>query len=137
MAAAILAERSGLSADDPEPQISATALLGLWRIQFLSLSRDLDGARTAAQVHQAVTGDVLRAARLYGAGLDSLGPADGGNGERAWSHLNPRWSGRTAASPGRGRTRDPEGRAVALVRPRVEGSRGDRGGVRDRSILRI
>jgi AcrR family transcriptional regulator len=72
VAAAILAERYGLRADDPEPQITATALLGLWRIQFQSLSRYLDGARTAAQVHQAVTSDVLRAARLIGAGLDSL-----------------------------------------------------------------
>jgi AcrR family transcriptional regulator len=75
VAAAILAERYGLSADDPEPQITATALLGLWRIQFQSLSRYLDGAQTAAQVYQAVTGDVLRAARLIGAGLDSLAAA--------------------------------------------------------------
>ena len=52
VAAAILAERSGLAADDPEPQITATALLGLWRIQFLSLSRHLDGTRTATQVHR-------------------------------------------------------------------------------------
>ncbi len=74
VAAGILAERSGLAADDPEPQITATALLGLWRIQFLSLSKYLDGTRTAAQVHQAVTGDVLRAARLIRAGLDTLGP---------------------------------------------------------------
>jgi AcrR family transcriptional regulator len=71
VAAGILAERSGLAADDPEPQITATALLGLWRIQFLSLSKYLDGTRTAAQVHQAVTGEVLRAARLIRAGLDS------------------------------------------------------------------
>ena len=72
VAAAILAERSErLAADDPEPQITATALLGLWRIQFLSLSRHLDGTRTATQVHEAVTGDVLRAARLIRAGLDS------------------------------------------------------------------
>ncbi len=78
VAAAILAERSGLSADDPEPQITATALLGLWRIQFLSLSRHLDGTRTAAQVQRAVTGDVLRAARLIGVGLDSLAPTDRG-----------------------------------------------------------
>ena len=75
VAAAILAERYGLSAEDPEPQITATALLGLWRIQFQSLSRYLDGAQTAAQVYQAVTGDVLRAARLIGAGLDSLAAA--------------------------------------------------------------
>ena len=73
VAAAILAERYGLSADDPEPQITATALLGLWRIQFLSLSKHLDGALTAAQVYRAVTGDVLRAARLIRAGLDTAG----------------------------------------------------------------
>jgi hypothetical protein len=36
--AAILAGRAGISADDPEPQIAAAALLGLWRIQFQALS---------------------------------------------------------------------------------------------------
>jgi AcrR family transcriptional regulator len=74
VAAGILAERSGLAADDPEPQITATALLGLWRIQFLSLSKHLDGGLTAAQVHQAVTGDLLRAAGLIRGGLDRPGP---------------------------------------------------------------
>ena len=39
VAAAILAGRAGMSPDDPEPQIAATALLGLWRIQFQSLSK--------------------------------------------------------------------------------------------------
>jgi AcrR family transcriptional regulator len=73
VAAGILAERSGLASDDPEPQITATALLGLWRIQFLSLSKHLDGALTAAQVYRAVNGDVLRAARLIRAGLDTAG----------------------------------------------------------------
>jgi AcrR family transcriptional regulator len=72
MAAEILAEQAEMSADDPEPQIAATALLGLWRIQFLSLSKYLDGTRTPAQVHQAVTADVHRAARLVDAGLNSL-----------------------------------------------------------------
>jgi len=61
--AVILAERVGLSPNDPEPQITAIALLGLWRIQFQGLSRYLDGTRTPAQVHQAVTADVRRAAR--------------------------------------------------------------------------
>jgi AcrR family transcriptional regulator len=79
VAAGILADRAGMSADDPEPQIAATALLGLWRIQFLSLSKYLDGTRTPAQVHQVVTADVHRAARLIDAGLNSLaafkGPA--------------------------------------------------------------
>jgi AcrR family transcriptional regulator len=72
VAAAILAERAAMSAGDPEPQIAAVALLGLWRVQSQSLSKYLDGTRTAAQVHAAVTADVHRAARLIDAGLASL-----------------------------------------------------------------
>jgi AcrR family transcriptional regulator len=72
VAAAILAERAAVSPDDPEPQIAATALLGLWRVQFQSLSRHLDGSRTPAEVRQAVTGDVQRAARVISAGLHSF-----------------------------------------------------------------
>jgi AcrR family transcriptional regulator len=72
VAAEILAERAGTSADAPEPQIAATALLGLWRIQFQALSRYLDGSRTPAEVHQAVTADVRRAALLIDTGLSSL-----------------------------------------------------------------
>jgi AcrR family transcriptional regulator len=72
MAATILAERAGMSPDDPEPQIAATALLGLWRIQFRGLSKYLDGTRTPAQVHQAVTADVRRAAQLIETGLSSF-----------------------------------------------------------------
>ena len=40
-------------------------------------SRPANPARTAAQVHEAVTGEVLRAARLIRVGLDSLKPTDG------------------------------------------------------------
>jgi hypothetical protein len=72
VAAKILAEQAAMSAGDPEPQIAATALLGLWRVQFLSLAKYLDGTRTPAQVHQAVTADVHRGARLIAAGLNSL-----------------------------------------------------------------
>ncbi len=72
MAAGILAGRAGLSPDDPEPRIAATALLGLWRIQYRALLRHLDGTRTPVQVHQAVAAEVDRAARLISAGLDSL-----------------------------------------------------------------
>jgi AcrR family transcriptional regulator len=87
IAAEILAEQAAMNADDPEPQIAATALLGLWRIQFLSLSKYLDGTRTPAQVHQAVTADVHRAARLIDTGLNSLAAcAPGRPPERAaWS----------------------------------------------------
>jgi AcrR family transcriptional regulator len=69
--AEILASRTGTSPQDPEPQIAATALVGLWPIQFQSLGRHLDGSRTPAQVHEAVTGDVRRAAHLIDAGLQS------------------------------------------------------------------
>jgi len=74
VAAVILAQRAGMSPDEPEPQVAATALLGLWRVQFLSLRRHLDGTRTPAQVREAVTADVHRAARLVDAGLSSFPP---------------------------------------------------------------
>jgi len=73
VAADLLAERAGMSPEDPEPQIVATALLGLWRIQFQALRKYLDGTRTPAQVHQAVTADVERAARLIDHGVSSFG----------------------------------------------------------------
>ncbi len=72
VAAELLADRAGLTLDDPEPQIAATALLGLWRVQFQALSKYLDGTRTPAQVHQAVSAEVNRAARLLDTGLRSL-----------------------------------------------------------------
>jgi hypothetical protein len=58
-----------MAADDPEPQIAARALLGLWRIQGDSLRRHLDGAPTRARLRELVTADVRRAARLIDAGL--------------------------------------------------------------------
>ena len=72
VASEILAARAGMSPDDPEPRIAATALLGLWRIQFRALSKYLDGTRTPAQVHQAISTEVNRAARLIDTGLRSF-----------------------------------------------------------------
>ena len=46
--------------------------LPLRRIQFQSLTNYLDGTRTPAQVRQAVTADVRRAARLIDTGLSSF-----------------------------------------------------------------
>jgi AcrR family transcriptional regulator len=69
LAAELMAERAGMRAEDPEPQIAATALLGLWNIQFQSLRKHLDGTRAPAQVHEAATADVRRAARLVDTGL--------------------------------------------------------------------
>jgi AcrR family transcriptional regulator len=68
-AAGVLAARAGTAADAPEPQIAARALLGLWRVQADSLRRHLDRAATPALLHEQVTADVRRAARLIDAGL--------------------------------------------------------------------
>jgi hypothetical protein len=73
VAARVLAERTGTSADDPEPQIAARALLGLWRVQAESLRKHLDRCEHA-QLHDRVTSDVRRAARLIEAGLSTFAP---------------------------------------------------------------
>ena len=67
VAAEILATRAGMTPDDPEPQIAARALLGLWHVQADSLRKHLSGA--PAQVHEMVTADVRRAAALIEGGL--------------------------------------------------------------------
>ena len=69
VAARILAERAGMAADDPEPQIAATAVLGLWPIQYRALGKYLDSSRTPAEIRSAVTSEVERAARVVDAGL--------------------------------------------------------------------
>jgi hypothetical protein len=70
------AVRAGTTADDPEPQAAARALLGLWRVQADSLRRHLDRAATPALLHEQVTADVRRAARLIDTGLRAFaGPA--------------------------------------------------------------
>lgn len=68
-AAEVLAARAGTVTDAPEPQIAARALLGLWRVQADSLRRHLDRAATPALLHEQVTADVRRAARLIDTGL--------------------------------------------------------------------
>ncbi|MEU6198249.1 TetR family transcriptional regulator [Streptomyces sp. NPDC047061] len=75
VAAEALARRAGMSPDDPEPQIAATALLGLWPIQFRSLGKHLKGVRAPEQVNGTVTADVRRAARLIETGLASFSPS--------------------------------------------------------------
>jgi hypothetical protein len=75
VAAEILARRAGLSPGDPEPQIAACALLGLWPIQFRALGNNLDGCETPEQLHRAVTAHVNRAARLIDTGLGSFAAA--------------------------------------------------------------
>jgi AcrR family transcriptional regulator len=77
VATEILAARAGLSADDPEPQIAARALLGLWHVQADSLRRHLASSPVtgpvAARVRERVAADVRRAARLIDGGLHAFG----------------------------------------------------------------
>jgi AcrR family transcriptional regulator len=75
-AAGILAVRAGMTADDPEPQIAARALLGLWRVQADSVRRHLDRAATPALLRERVAADVQRAARLIDTGLRTFGAQD-------------------------------------------------------------
>ena len=70
VAAEILAARAGMIADDPEPQIAARSLLGLWRVQDESLRKHLDAPPT--RLHALVTADLRRAARLLDRGLRSF-----------------------------------------------------------------
>ena len=78
--AGLLAGRAGRGAADPEPQIAAIALMGLWAVHFAALRKYLDGRRTPAAVYRAVTADVDAAARLIRDGLDrfALAPARDG-----------------------------------------------------------
>jgi len=83
VAAEILAARAGMAADDPEPQIAARALLGLWHIQAESLRKHLDGSLAPGRIHDLVSADVRRAARLIETGLRSftLAPPAGGRAQ--------------------------------------------------------
>jgi AcrR family transcriptional regulator len=65
----VLADRAGLDPRDPEPQIAGAAILGLWMVQVNSSCKHLDGVRTPAQVREAVTAEVHRAASLLDGGL--------------------------------------------------------------------
>ncbi|GAA2559998.1 TetR/AcrR family transcriptional regulator [Winogradskya consettensis] len=69
VAAELLAARTGLAPTDPEPTIAATALLGLWRVQYQSLHRHLTTTSNPVTLHEQVTADVHRAAHLIETGL--------------------------------------------------------------------
>jgi AcrR family transcriptional regulator len=75
VAAGAMAARAGVNPDDPEPQIAANALLGLWRVLYRALARHADAGRSPAEVRDSVIADVRRAARLIDSGLWSFGVA--------------------------------------------------------------
>jgi AcrR family transcriptional regulator len=81
VAAQSMAARAGVDPDDPEPQIAADALLGLWRVQYRALRKYSDGNHSAAEVRDRVLDEVHRAARLIDTGLWSFGiVVQGSNG---------------------------------------------------------
>jgi AcrR family transcriptional regulator len=73
VAARAMATRAGMDPEDPEPQISAEALVGLWRIALISMRRHSDGKRPASEIPDLVLHDVHRASRLLTTGLWSFG----------------------------------------------------------------
>jgi AcrR family transcriptional regulator len=72
VAAEVLGERAGMSADAPEPQITAIALIGLWDVHARSLSRHLHAGHDVDAIRQGVLAEVGRAARVIDEGLGSF-----------------------------------------------------------------
>ncbi|TVT62644.1 TetR family transcriptional regulator [Amycolatopsis rhizosphaerae] len=117
VAAEVLADRAGMRAEDPEPRIAATALMGLWQIQFAGLRTHLDGKRTPGQVERAVSADVRRAARLIDAGLATFATTQqtvaGSAGQRRKTPASAttgdkRVARASATATGTGRRRNPK-----------------------------
>lgn len=82
VAAEAMAERAGVSPDDPEPMIAAHAILGLWRIQFAGLRRYAESGATPDEVMARVDDEVRRAARLIDSGLWAFTESVSGNASR-------------------------------------------------------
>jgi AcrR family transcriptional regulator len=83
VAAQAMAARAGLSPDEPEVQIAAHAILGLWRIQFAALRRYAAESGTVPDgLREKVTADVRRAARVLESGLRTFSSARPAPGDR-------------------------------------------------------
>jgi AcrR family transcriptional regulator len=67
-----LAEELELDPRDPEPQIVAHALMGLWELRESSMSRHIDDGLTGPALQAAVHADLARAARVLETGLWAL-----------------------------------------------------------------
>jgi AcrR family transcriptional regulator len=82
VAAEAMAERAGVSPDDPEPTIAGHALVALWRVQYEALRRETPTDTGAADVYARVAAEVRRAARLVDTGLWSFSAMVSGTGTR-------------------------------------------------------
>jgi AcrR family transcriptional regulator len=72
LSAELMAARAGVDPNDPEPQIAADALVGLWRIFHRSIVKYSNMNLTSAELRDRVLSDVRRAARLLDTGLWSF-----------------------------------------------------------------
>jgi AcrR family transcriptional regulator len=72
VAAQALAERAGVDPEDPEPQLAATVVLGLWTARHRAMHRHADDAVSMDELKAAVLDEVQRAARVADTGLSSF-----------------------------------------------------------------
>ena len=77
-AASAMAERVGVNPEDPEPQIAADTLVGLWRVYFRSTITHARAGVPLERFEEVVLDDVRRAARLIDSGLWSFSTLAGG-----------------------------------------------------------
>ena len=82
IAAESLASRAALDPNDPEPQIAADALIGLWRVYYRAILKYSESPLSPAGIRDAVMNDVRRAARLIDTGLWSFATVVQGGGGR-------------------------------------------------------
>jgi AcrR family transcriptional regulator len=86
VAAESMAARAGLDPSDPEPQVAADALTGLWRIYYRSIIKYSSGELSSDEIRAAVLSDVERAARLLDTGLWSFATVvQGANGREQFN----------------------------------------------------
>lgn len=81
-AAEALAIRAGVDPEDPEPQIAAVAIVGLWAIQFRAMQQVVEGACAPGEEVALVADRLRRAARLIDTGLWSFNSAVQGTTSR-------------------------------------------------------
>jgi AcrR family transcriptional regulator len=82
VAAEALAERAGVDPDDPEPQMAATMVMGLWRTQFQAMRRYADGVLSIEATRDAVIEQIRRAAGVAATGLSSFNSAVGSSSSK-------------------------------------------------------
>jgi hypothetical protein len=71
-AAAQLAARYDLEADDPRAMIAGTALIGLWQVQSDSLFRHTANETSIAKATRRIHADLEAAAHIISGGLRSF-----------------------------------------------------------------